>query len=248
MAWAICRPDDEDGPWPIFERVLDFPELHKQSYLSSIGVRWAFAYRIPSEHGWINGGKRILGTACMPAVSGSLSSLFDQLLEDAVGYTPDFLITLNSDYWQTASDREREILVFHELLHCGQAKDQFGADKYRKSDGAPVLGMVAHDLEEFCDVVARYGAWKGDIQEFLDAAADGAGRGPPPTSNSKVMVGEELAEVIREMAGELDLDTATPADVTGWIDRKLDELSAEDADQALAVEVRPANAEDDDLF
>lgn len=245
MPWMICQPDDPDGPWGYFERVLEYPELHKQAYLSGLGVRWAFAYRMPGERGWMSGGKRILGTACMPGVTGSLASLFDQLLEDAVGYMPDFLITLNSDYWSVASDREREILVFHELLHCGQEKDQYGGDKYRKSDGAPVLGMVAHDIEEFGDVVARYGAWKGDIQDFLDAAGDGKGR-PPEIPNSKVMPDPVLVEIIREMDAELDLETATPDQVKGWIDAKLDELNAEEADQALAVEVR--QPDDEDLF
>lgn len=188
MTYRIAREDHEDSPWPVFERVIGYPELDAQASLFGYGIRWGFVFR--DEEKWTQHGRSILGTACMPGVNGALSGLFEQLLEDAFGYWPDFLITLNAGWWAMASDREREILVFHELKHCDQAKDPFGAPKFSRTTGMPVITIVGHDVEEFNDVVARYGAWKGDLAAFLEAAASG-----PQTPNSAVS-GDDLAAVL----------------------------------------------------
>ncbi|HOV59228.1 MAG TPA: putative metallopeptidase, partial [Rhodanobacteraceae bacterium] len=140
----------------------------------------------------ITGERRVLGTMCMPRVDGRLSKLFDWLLEDKLGRWPDFLMILDHAYWfDEATPREREILVFHELCHAVHAKDRFGAERFTR-DGAPIWGIRAHDIEEFNAVVARYGVWKDDIRAFLDAAGEhrddmmtpGAeGRRAPPPLN-----------------------------------------------------------------
>ena len=192
MSYRIAQEDAPDSPWPIFERVLDFPELAVQARLSGDGVRWAFMFRLEHD-GWKKQGRTILGTACMPGVNGALSGLFDQLLEDAVGYWPDFLITLNEAFWEGASDLEREILVVHELHHCAQALDKFGSPKFTK-DGGPVLAIKGHDVEEFTAVVARYGAWKGDLAEFAEALREGMAR-----PNGEVMGDAGLADLVREI-------------------------------------------------
>lgn len=251
MTWAVARIDveTEDSPWGYFARVLGYDELHEQAFLTSVGVRWAFVFRDEGE--WNRGGKMILGTACMPSVTGALSGLFEQLLGDAVGYWPDFLITLNGAYWEQATDLEREILVFHELKHCGQAKDQYGNPKFRKSDGGPVLSMVAHDVEEFSDVVARYGAWKGDLRDFLDAAARG-----PKKPNSKVRPAPDLA-AIAERAEEMirtgEMFDAVCRPTLRVIHGGLSEpdLAPEELEAALHVEPRddlPQSDESEDVF
>jgi hypothetical protein len=197
-SWSFPPEDGVDSPWPIFERVLGFPELGLQQTLVGSGVTFAFVMKDDtSPGGWTRGGKRILGTAQMPAVTGSLSGLFDQMLEDTLGYLPDFLIVLNADFWGAASDREREILVAHEAMHCGQELDPFGAPKFRKSDGAPVLGMVGHDVEEFHAIVRRYGAWKSDLVEFKEAFDLG-----PQTANAGARTVEEAAQALRDVLAD----------------------------------------------
>lgn len=179
MSYRFPLQDEPDSPWPIFERVLQtHHELEVQADLvHNHDIAFAFVYRYADgDNGWTKGLKRILGMACMPGVNGQLSDLFDQLLEDTLGYPPDFLILLNGDWWEAATDREREILVVHEALHCGQALDKYGAPRFTKMDNRPVLTMVQHDVEEFTAVVRRYGAWKGDLQEFLEAAKEGPTR------------------------------------------------------------------------
>lgn len=166
--------DEADSPWPIFERVLRFPELAELASILEQDCAMAFVFRAGE---FKLRGQAVLGTACLPRVQGALAPLFDQLLEDVLGYPPDFLITLGADWWAEASPQEREILVFHEALHCGQAKDQYGTLRFDRMTGRPVLSMVPHDLEEFNAVVARYGAWKGDVEAFLAAAGSYV---PPP--------------------------------------------------------------------
>lgn len=222
MSYRVIQPesDDPDSPWPIFERVLEFPELAIQAGLAGYGVRWAFVLRHHPK-GWVKQGRMTLGTACMPGVTGALSDLFDQLLEDAIGYWPDFLITLNEAWWEQASDLEREILVVHELHHCAQALDEFGSPKFRKSDGSPVLAIQGHDVEEFSAVVARYGAWKGDLVEFARALREGMER---PNGDA----GEGFADLVRGIVADAtgvtgkDLEDLSPADVIAAIDRALE--------------------------
>lgn len=181
--WRFPETDGADSPWPIFERLLEtHDELAVQAQLHrEYEVRWAFVLKYDGDNGWVRGGKRIIGMAMMPRVQGMLGSLFDQLLDDALGYEPDFMILLNGEYWEAANDREREILVCHELLHTGQEIDQYGARKWKR-DGSPVLGMLAHDLEEFDAIVRRYGEWKSDITSFRQALEEGrrpVDNGPP---------------------------------------------------------------------
>jgi hypothetical protein len=57
----------------------------------------------------------------------------------------------------------------HELYHIAQATDDYGAPKFNKETGMPVLKLRGHDVEEFVGVVRRYGASK-DVQEMVDAA------------------------------------------------------------------------------
>jgi predicted metallopeptidase len=63
-----------------------------------------------------------------------------------------FLIIISENFWKRHEDK-REPLLFHELLHCGE-----------NESGKPTI--IPHDLEEFGEVVKRYGAWANDITFF----------------------------------------------------------------------------------
>lgn len=114
-------------------------------------------------------GRCILGTCYMPRVTGELSGMFDWLLEERLGYFPDFMIVLDAEWWAEASPTLREALVFHEGLHMGQEHDAFGCPKFHRETGEPVWAIRGHDIEEFNAVVARYGAWKSDVEAFINA-------------------------------------------------------------------------------
>lgn len=115
-------------------------------------------------------GKSILGTAHMPDVQGRLRDVFRWSIEQTLGYSPDFIITLDQEYWDGADERMREILVFHELSHCVQKVDRDGEARFDE-DGGPVWGLVSHDVEEFSATVRRYGAYSPEIREFIEAAS-----------------------------------------------------------------------------
>jgi hypothetical protein len=83
----------------------------------------------------------------------------------------DFLITLYAKYADECDDASFCALDEHELYHCGQAEDEFGFPKFRRSSGLPVYGIRGHDAEEFVGIVERYGpgAGAGKTAELIAA-------------------------------------------------------------------------------
>lgn len=86
---------------------------------------------------------------------------------------PDFIITIDAAWWLQASDAEACALVEHELYHCAQDRDEYGAPKFNKQTGRPVFAMRGHDVEEFIGVVRRYGADAAGIRALIEAAEAG---------------------------------------------------------------------------
>lgn len=91
-----------------------------------------------------------------------------QQIEEWFGEVPDFLITFYAPMAAIADDVNFCALVEHELYHCGQEKDGYGAPKFTM-DGRPKFGIRGHDVEEFTGVVARYGP-SADVREMVEAA------------------------------------------------------------------------------
>jgi hypothetical protein len=117
--------------------------------------------------------RTILGTLALPRFMGEHSAFASWLLALACqGAIPDFIMTLDRGWWGEASPVQREALVHHELCHAKHATDKDGELKFN-DDGDPVWAVTGHSLEEFDATVRRYGAWKGDIQSFFDAAKEG---------------------------------------------------------------------------
>lgn len=90
-------------------------------------------------------------------------------IEEWFGGLPDFLITLFAPAAASMSDAQFCALVEHELYHCAQERDQYGAPKFTR-EGAPKFAIRGHDVEEFVGVVARYGAGAAGVQAMVDAA------------------------------------------------------------------------------
>lgn len=94
-------------------------------------------------------------------------------IEGWFGTVPDFIITINANWWLQASDAEACALIEHELYHCAQATDEFGAPKFNQQTGRPSFTMRGHDVEEFVGVVRRYGAEATGVRALVDAANAG---------------------------------------------------------------------------
>jgi len=72
-------------------------------------------------------------------------------------YAPyDFIIWLSKDQYQLLAPLQREALIDHELCHC-----QWEAD---------AASLRPHDVEEFTEILERYGYWWPQAGEFAAVA------------------------------------------------------------------------------
>lgn len=99
----------------------------------------------------------------------------EQQIIDWFGEIPDFLITIDARYAEQCDDATFCALIEHELYHCGQERDAFGAPKFT-GDGRPKYAMRGHDVEEFVGIVRRYGVGAAAGETF--ALVEAAKRGP----------------------------------------------------------------------
>lgn len=135
---------------------------------ADIGFMWA-------SSAFSKKGRTVLGQAeeVMLRAGGWQKARMEQQMYEWFGRVPKFIITLAADYCSQCSDLAFCALVEHELYHIAQATDEYGAPKFHRETGQPVLTLRGHDVEEFVGVVRRYGA--GDeVQALVDAA------GKPP--------------------------------------------------------------------
>ncbi|WP_194761001.1 putative metallopeptidase [Klebsiella variicola] len=137
---------------------------HFHLHTADIAFMWA-------SNAFDKRGRAILGQCeeVMLRAGGWQKSRMEQQMYEWFGRIPKFIITLAADYCEQCSDLEFCALVEHELYHIAQATDYYGAPKFNKETGMPVLKLRGHDVEEFVGVVRRYGASK-DVQEMVDAA------------------------------------------------------------------------------
>jgi len=80
-------------------------------------------------------------------------------------YGVDVAIWVDERYWQRFTERQREAVVMHELLHIGQ-------------NDAGKVKLLEHSVEEFGLVVATYGQWLPELERFAEQLAlfeDGKG-------------------------------------------------------------------------
>lgn len=77
----------------------------------------------------------------------------------------DFLIDFNWSAWRKLTHEQRIALVDHELCHC--------AFDYEKSRYA----LRHHDVEEFGEIIRRWGLWQASLTSFGKELADAMGQG-----------------------------------------------------------------------
>ena len=122
------------------------------------------------------GGRDIVATAEIPrppAIGGkwARAKWEYQMTEWFGGFTFDFLITMNARYISEVKPIVAFATLDHELYHCGQKRDEFGARLFGKKSGKPDYTLVAHDVEEFVGIWRRYGAKAGAGDSIQLAAA-----------------------------------------------------------------------------
>lgn len=121
-------------------------------------------------------GRTVIGTAELGKPQGAMGKWNRSRAELQVfewfGQVPDFIITIHAGWWVQAGDAERCVLIEHELYHCAQDRDTYGAPKFNQSTGRPSFVIRGHDVEEFVGVVRRYGADASGVRQLVDAAND----------------------------------------------------------------------------
>ncbi|HHS9530465.1 TPA: putative metallopeptidase [Raoultella ornithinolytica] len=137
---------------------------HFHLHMADIAFMWA-------SNAFDKRGRVVLGQCeeVMLRAGGWQKARMEQQMHEWFGRIPKFIITLAADYCEQCNDVEFCALVEHELYHIAQATDDYGAPKFNKETGMPVLKLRGHDVEEFVGVVRRYGASK-DVQEMVEAA------------------------------------------------------------------------------
>lgn len=156
-------PDPEESPAIYAARLCEHEE-HAHILENELRIEYLMAC-----DGVIKGGKQVIGAVHLPTVQGRLKGLFEMMLAQFFGAMPDFLMVIDLPWWEQASERDREALVWHELCHIKQETDKLGEPKFDR-DGNPVFGLVEHDVAAFHSEVARYGAWSPDLEEVMAAA------------------------------------------------------------------------------
>ena len=161
-------PATEIGEWVSQNILSQDGRIHNLDHAHLLDADVAFMW---ASGAFEKKGRYVLGQCeqVMLRAGGWQKARMEQQMHEWFGRIPKFIITLAADYCEQCSDLEFCALVEHELYHIAQATDEFGAPKFNKETGMPVLTLRGHDVEEFVGVVRRYGASK-DVQEMVDAA------------------------------------------------------------------------------
>jgi hypothetical protein len=148
---------DASGP-------LANPE-HEHLFDAKIGVLWTNCINVTKM-------RNILGTAEIPQTMGGAwkRGRAEQQLRDWFETDLDFLLTFYAPEVGQLDDRAFCALVEHELMHCGQAVDNYGSPRFDRETGRPIFGIRGHDVEEFTGIVERYGATSPDVAALVRAA------------------------------------------------------------------------------
>lgn len=139
MPVEYWRADDE-----VDEIAKELIEKHHQDLLEEDVVFLMRSKAAKSD------GRAVLGTA----------SKLSEKQRTLMGSDALFVIEIAADEWKSLGKLQRIALVDHELCHCTVEETEKDGYVERKAK------IRQHDLEEFYDIVRRYGAWKDDIKEI----------------------------------------------------------------------------------
>lgn len=141
-------------------------EDHAHLLDATIGVLWTNAIHVRQM-------RTVLATAEIPTIQagGWKRARFELQLREWFDAPLDFLLTFSAPDCGRLEDRAFCALVEHELYHCAQAEDRYGAPRFHRDTGLPIYIIRGHDVEEFTGVVRRYGPTSRDVRDMVDAAS-----------------------------------------------------------------------------
>ncbi|ENT8515869.1 putative metallopeptidase [Raoultella ornithinolytica] len=168
LPYTRLIPATDIDEWVNQNILFEDGRIHNPDHIHLLDADVAFMW---ASGAFEKKGRYVLGQCeqVMLRAGGWQKARMEQQMHEWFGRIPKFIITLAADYCEQCNDLEFCALVEHELYHIAQATDDYGAPKFNKETGMPVLTLRGHDVEEFVGVVRRYGASK-DVQEMVDAA------------------------------------------------------------------------------
>jgi predicted metallopeptidase len=115
--------------------------------------RIGFVFR---DEAGTSGGKTVL------AKTGKVPDKLKPLLQDEL----DILIVIAEDQWTTLESEQRRALIDHELCHIAMGNNGWT--------------IRAHDIEEFGEIIQRYGLWNYSLYSQQKTLANAAAQMPLP--------------------------------------------------------------------
>jgi predicted metallopeptidase len=149
-------------PAPEVEEIADNLIVKYHSHLTDFDVRieYVFSNKTPKKNG-----KEIW------AYVRKISSLNAYLAGTDNDPGDFFVMVVSKPVWEILPHDKRMPLVDHELCHLWAEADQVDEDEADAIPDDPVkLSTNPHDVEEFSCIVRRWGLWREDVEDFVNAA------------------------------------------------------------------------------
>lgn len=205
---TLTRPEPPDLPEESFAPAPELAEWVRAAFLTEGAPFWTDEHRHLNEARIVwcwttcegrSKGRQIVGECQLYSPRGrQWAKLRDLWLarewwrempgydpEEYEGGEPDFVITLYAPWAQAAQDASFAAVVDHEMCHASQKKDGYGIPKRNQATGRPEWEIRGHSVEEFTEVVRRWGARALPEVERMVAAA----RRPPEIAEAQLRIG-----------------------------------------------------------
>jgi hypothetical protein len=147
--------DELPEPYRIMDKLIG--EYHPHLALAKIALAWNHAWKCDKDS------KLVLGK-CKKAsdLDREISSLID-------GEPYDFVILLNFPVWSSEDfgPLQKRALIDHELSHAAADMAEDGETQKTDSKGRLCWRIRKHDIEDFAEIVGRYGFYHQALEKFV---------------------------------------------------------------------------------
>lgn len=159
LSYKIIKKQDANGLKMHTMMAYLIAKHHEDLEGARIGLAWNLTWRPDAD------GRATLGKC---RLVGSLDREFMEF---------DFIVILLREWWEDAdvTDDHRKALLDHELCHAMQVLDKAGEPK-EDERGRKLWRLRKHDIEEFSEIVDRYGCYTKDLAMFATAMTRGKQR------------------------------------------------------------------------
>lgn len=116
------------------------------------------------------GDAKICGLMVTPCISPSVAGRCIRAGKELTHFSGyDYIIEISKEIWDLLSETSRKLLVLHECMHIKVT--------YKK-DGEPIYSTRPHDIEDFSELVQKYGVnWIKEVnlvkEDLADVKSDG---------------------------------------------------------------------------